>query len=325
MNQLVNASRILAYHGIADDSVGHISMRDPQSPNTTFLVTGGSRTAAQVTPADIAVVRINDSVVLSAALTGYPTPPRPAEIFIHSSIYQRLPNTTVSSIAYFQAEQLLPWALYPANTTNATTSEEAASDPIGFYAATAGAAFMGVNPAPIFDVFDAEPGTDSVAVDNTLKGYALAQTFESTNALSQTVNQSDGVRPLVLMRNDGATVVGTTVPETVFRFIQAAKNARVLYHASSLASANRSEPQFLPSVAIQSSDTYLRSWSLWMSQIEPSINADATRNPDLWKGNDDSGSGPTVTNGAAALQPKTLSVSILAIGIVLVPLTWFYV
>lgn len=313
VNQLVNASRILAYQGIADDSPGHISIRDPLSPNTTFLITGGSSTAAQITPADIAVVRINDSVVTSAALSGYAPPLRPAEIFIHSSIYQRFPNTTVSSIAYYRAEQLLPWSLFPTNVTNITSSAVTTADLTGFYAATSATAFMGALPAPVFNVFDAEPSTTSVAVDNTIKGYELAQKFGPSDAAVHTVNETDGFRPLVLMRNDGATVVGTTVPETVFRFVQAAKNARVQYHSSFLATANGSVPQLLPLAATKTGDNYLRSWLLWMSQIEPSINADSVRSPELWKGNRDSNSGVSNTNGGVTRRPFAVSVSLLAI------------
>lgn len=301
----------MAYQGIADDSVGHISVRDPLSPDTTFLITAGSGAAAQISPADIAVVRINDSVVTSAALSGYAPPTRPATIFIHSSIYQRFPNTTVSSIAYYQAEQLIPWSLFSTNTANTSASEVTAADLTGFYATTSGTAFMGAHPAPVFNVFEAEPSTTSGAVDNTIKGYELAQKFGPADASVQTVNLTDGFRPLVLMRNDGATVVGTTVPETVFRFVQAAKSARILQHTSSMTATNGSVPQYLPVAATKTEDEYLRSWLLWMSQIEPSINADSSRSPELWKGNGDSGSG-TNSNAGESQRACAKAISIWA-------------
>lgn len=171
---------------------------------------------------------------------------------------------------------------------------------------------MGPHPAPVFNVFDAEPGTATVAVDNTIKGFGLAEKFGPVNASVQTVNQTDGFRPLVLMRNDGATVVGITVPETVFRFVQAAKSARVQYHSSFLTSSNGSVPQFLPNGATKTTDEYLRSWLLWMSQIEPSINADSTRSPELWKG--DGTSSPANTNsGVPAFQPFGSLASLLPV------------
>lgn len=291
VNQLVNASRILAQQGIADDSAGHISIRDPLSPNTAFLITTDSRTAAQVTPADIAVVRINDSVVTSAALSGYPIPNRPAEVFIHSSIYQRFPNSTVNSIAFYQTEQLLPWAMFRANRANGTSAGATASDMTSLYSATSGSAFMGAHPAPIFDALVADPNTLSLAVDNVIKGFGLAQKFGPASATVDTINQTDGFRPLVLMRNHGATVVGTSVPETVFRFIQAAKSARVQFHAAALTLGNGSTPLFVPSTVTKTTDVYLRSWLLWMTQIETAIRDDSSRSPDLWKGDGDSGSG----------------------------------
>lgn len=320
MNQLVNASRILAYQGIADDSPGHISVRDPLSPDTAFLITGGTGTAAKITPADIAVARINDSVITSAALSGYDPPIRPAEVFIHSSIYQRFPNTTVNSIAFYRAEQLLPWSLFSSNTSSITTTQATTADLTGFFAATSGTAFMGVHPAPVFSVFDSEPNTTSVAVDNTIKGLALARKFGPSGATVETINDADGFRPLVLMRNDGATLVGTTVPEVVYRFIQADKSARVQYHLSFLSSANDSIPQFLPSGVTKTSDEYLRSWLLWMSQIEPFINADSARSPELWKGAGDStssGSGNGNSNSGAMRQPCASYAPMLTIGLTL--------
>ncbi|SNX88043.1 uncharacterized protein MEPE_06754 [Melanopsichium pennsylvanicum] len=313
VNQLVNASRILALQGIADDSLGHISVRDPLSPNTAFLITAGSSVPAHVTPADIAVVRINDSVVTSAALSAYPPPKPNPGIFIHSSIYQRFPNTTVSSIAYYAPEQLLPFALFPDNSPNVTSTSVTPEDLTGFYAVTSGAAFLGAYPAPVYSVFDAESGATSVTVDNAIKGYEMAQKFGPAGASSQTVNLKDGFRPLVLMRNDGATMVGATVPETVFRFVQAVKNARVLYHF--LSSTDAIVPQFLPAgVATEATDNpTVRSWLLWMSQIEASIKADSARSPELWEGDSVSNSSSVNKNHGAHQQPFAASASILAV------------
>lgn len=308
VNQLVNASRILAYQGIADDSPGHISIRDPLSPNTAFLITGGNRTPAQITPADIAVVRINDSVVTSAALDGYAPPARPAEIFIHSAIYQRFPNETVSSIAYYQAEQLLPWTLFPADTTNRSSAEATVSDLSSLHASTSEAAFLGSYSAPVFDAFSAESDTTSVAVDSVIKAFDLAAKFGPARATVDTVNQTNGFRPLVLMRNDGATVVGVSVPEVVFRFVQASKSARVQFHAASLTYGNGSAPLFVPSAATKTVDAYLRSWLLWMTQIERAVHDDSARSPELWQGNGNtnssagSGSGSKSKNSAATEQ-----------------------
>lgn len=310
VNQLVNASRILAYHGIADDLPGHISVRDPLSPDATFLITGGTGPAAHVSPADIAVARINDSVVTSPALEGFPLPLRPAEVFIHSSIYERFPNTTVSCIAFYRAEQLIPWSLFSTSQGNDTSPEATTGDLNRFFGTTSGTAFMGPYPAPVFSVFDAEPNTTSVAVDNAIKGYALAERFGPLNTSTETTSQSNGFRPLVLLRNDGATVVGTSVPETVFRFVQAAKSARVQYHSVSLATASGSMSQFLPATATKLSDEYLRSWLLWMSQIERSLNADSVRSPELWQGS--GGNTPATSDnqsGGAAGRPVFTFVS----------------
>ncbi|EST07000.1 Class II aldolase/adducin N-terminal [Kalmanozyma brasiliensis GHG001] len=320
VNQLVNASRILAQQTIADDSPGHISIRDPLAPNLAFLITAGTHPAAQITPADIAVARINDSIVTSAALSGYPAPARPAEIFLHSSIYQRFPNTTVASIAFYRPEQLLPYTMFPDKSSNASAADATVSDMTSLYAATSGAAFMGGYAAPVFDAFDAEPATITPSVDNVVKGFALAQKFGPANARAGSVNETDGFRPLVLMRNDGATVVGTSVPETVFRFVNAVKSARVQWQASAMAFGNGSRPLFLPNAAAKANDAYLRSWLLWMTQIEDSIRADEARSPELWETDDANSTtgdgGGSLASGAVATllaRPQTVPIATAAI------------
>ncbi len=86
------------------------------------------------------------------------------------------------------------------------------------YAATSGAAFLGgfphlcsthSTPSPARPL---QPSTTSSRVLPWLRSLGLVVRGE------RTVNLTDGFRPLVLMRNDGVTVVGTSVPETVFRF-----------------------------------------------------------------------------------------------------------
>ncbi|GAC71114.1 hypothetical protein PANT_1c00006 [Moesziomyces antarcticus T-34] len=301
VNQLVNASRILASQGVADDCAGHISIRDPLSPDT-FLITGGSRTSAKITPADVAVVRINDSQVISAALDDHEPPIRPAEIFIHSSIYQRFPNTTVNSIAYYQAEQLLPWSLFASDSAGVNTSQVTANDLTGFFATTAGASFMGAHPAPVFSVFDDDPDATTIAVDDVAKGLSLATMFGPADAAVASVNETDGFRPLVLMRNDGATVVGTTVPEVTFRFVQAVKSARIQHHASLLSAQSGSVPRFVPAQATKTSDEYLRSWLLWISQVEDGMAADVARSPELWAGSGNAAATGAGSENAASMK-----------------------
>ncbi|GAK68018.1 uncharacterized protein PAN0_032c6248 [Moesziomyces antarcticus] len=313
VNQLVNASRILASQGVADDCAGHISIRDPLSSDT-FLITGGSRTPAQVTPADVTVARINDSQVISAALEDHEPPIRPAEIFIHSSIYQRFPNSTVNSIAYYQAEQLLPWSLFSSDSAGINTSLVTTDDLTGFFATTSGASFLGPHPAPVFSIFDDDPDAATIAVDDVAKGFSLATRFGPADATVASVNETDGFRPLVLMRNDGATVVGTTVPEVTFRFVQAVKSARIQHHASMLSAQNGSVPRFVPAQAIKSSDEYLRSWLLWISQVENAMAADVARSPELWAGSGNAaGTGAGSENAASMKGPLSKGLALIVI------------
>lgn len=125
----------------------------------------------------------------------------------------------------------------------------------------------------------------SVAIDNTIKGHALARAVGPANANISTVTQDPGYRPLVLMRNDGAIVSATSVPEVVFRFVAAVKNARVyssMIATIGTASTNGATPYFLPGTATRTTDNYLRSWLYWMTQIESSMLADQARHPELW-------------------------------------------
>ncbi|MGH7088830.1 MAG: class II aldolase/adducin family protein, partial [Stellaceae bacterium] len=104
---------------------------------------------------------------------------------------------------------------------------------------------------PIFEIRDAAGMTDML-IRNSELGRALARSL--------------GNKPMVLMRGHGATLVGVSVAQVVYRAIYAALNAALQMEAARLG-----EPIFLDREearkAEETNDRALdRAWALWKQQ-----------------------------------------------------------
>jgi len=99
---LIAANHILHYHQVVD-AYGHISVRNPQDPNTFFL--SKSLAPALVSGRDdLEEYRVSDaSAVNPDAPKGY------AERFIHSEIYKKFKG--VNSVVHAHSEVVLPFSI----------------------------------------------------------------------------------------------------------------------------------------------------------------------------------------------------------------------
>jgi 3-hydroxy-2-methylpyridine-4,5-dicarboxylate 4-decarboxylase len=86
IEQLVMANRIIANEGVVD-ALGHISLRNPENPNT-FFITRGALAPIEVTKDDIIEVDLEGKVVTKPAQRTV------GEIFIHSEILKARPEMT---------------------------------------------------------------------------------------------------------------------------------------------------------------------------------------------------------------------------------------
>jgi HCOMODA/2-hydroxy-3-carboxy-muconic semialdehyde decarboxylase len=116
--------------------------------------------------------------------------------------------------------------------------------------------FLGCG-VPIYEIRDAGGMTDMLVRTAPL-GRALAETL--------------GDKAVVLMRGHGATMVGRSIQETVFRAVYSMDNAVVQMQAHALAAGG--EVEFL---SLEESEKSMggrnvpRSWSLWKHQMTAGI------------------------------------------------------
>ncbi len=154
-----------------------------------------------------------------------------SERFIHGEIYKRRPD--VVSVVHTHAPALIPFGV-----TKATLQ------PIYHMSG-----FLGVG-VPVFEIRDAGGITDMLIRTPQL-GKALATSLDA--------------RPVVLMRGHGATVVGGSIQQSVFRAVYATMNAKLQAEALRLGGGEVS--YLLPdeaAKAAQANDNSLhRPWELW--------------------------------------------------------------
>lgn len=156
-----------------------------------------------------------------------------SERFIHGEIYRARPE--VVAVVHCHAPQLIPFA-----------STRTVLKPIYHMSG-----FLGSGIAR-FEIRDAGGMTDMLV---------------RTPALGKALAQSLGDKQIVLMRGHGATIVGASIKQVVYRSIYAAANAGLQMEATRLG-----EPMFLDveeaAKAAQSNDVSLdRPWALWKRQV----------------------------------------------------------
>jgi HCOMODA/2-hydroxy-3-carboxy-muconic semialdehyde decarboxylase len=182
-----------------------------------------------VTAADIAIFDLD-----SNPLT-HKDKPQYSERFIHGEIYKVRPD--VIAVVHCHARPLIPFA----NVRSARLRPM-------FHMC----GFLGCG-VPTFEIRDAGGMTDMLVRTAPL-GKALAASL--------------GDKFIVLMRGHGATMVGESIPEAVFRAVYATENAMLQMQAHQL--AGNGEIEFLSEEESELSGkgrNVPRAWALWKHQI----------------------------------------------------------
>ncbi len=154
------------------------------------------------------------------------------ERFIHGEIYRARPE--VMAVVHCHAPQLIPFG--------ATRS---ALRPIYHMSG-----FLGAG-APIFEIRDTGAMTDMLIRTPAL-GKALAATLAD--------------KPMVLMRGHGATMVGFSIPQVVYRSIYAALNAALQMEAMRLGTPVFLEPEEAQLAEATNNRALDRAWALWQRE-----------------------------------------------------------
>jgi HCOMODA/2-hydroxy-3-carboxy-muconic semialdehyde decarboxylase len=205
------------------DAFGHVSLRDPRHAHHFWM----SRRVAPglVGPEDVLPFD-GDSNPLVAD-----PPPVYAERFIHGEIYRRSP--AVMSVVHSHAPPIIPFGAVP-------------SVPLRPVFHMAG--FLITN-VPVFEIRDHAGTASDMLVRDRKLGAALADTL--------------GDMPVVLMRGHGATIVGCSVRQAVFRAVYTISNATLQSEALRLGPPNYLTPEEARNAGAGNDKHIDRAWALW--------------------------------------------------------------
>jgi HCOMODA/2-hydroxy-3-carboxy-muconic semialdehyde decarboxylase len=182
-----------------------------------------------VTPKDIAIFDLDSNPLTLADKPQY------SERFIHGEIYKVRPD--VMSVVHCHARPLIPFG----------TAKGASLRPMSHMCG-----FLGCG-VPVFEIREAGGMTDM-----------LIRTLPLGTALAEKL----GDKTVVLMRGHGATMVGESIPEAVFRAFYSMDNATVQMQAQLLAKDGEVEYLTEEEAAKSSRGRNVpRAWSLWKHEM----------------------------------------------------------
>lgn len=210
------------------DGFGHVSARHPQRPDRFLLAR------------NLAPWLVRPSDILEFDLGGDPVAPDGPKVylerFIHGEIYRARPD--VNAVVHSHSPAVIPFGVVPSARLRAINHM---------------CGFLGEG-VPVFEIREAAGDASDLLVRDRRLGAALARTL--------------GRAPAVLMRGHGATVVGTTVRQAVFRAVYTEIGARLQAEAQRLG-----PPIFLTAAEAEATartnDTQIdRAWEAWRAQVK---------------------------------------------------------
>ena len=161
--------------------------------------------------------------------------PQYSERYIHGEIYKLRPE--IISVVHCHAHPLIPFG----------SAKGARLRPMSHMCG-----FLGCG-VPIFEIRETGGNTDMLI---------------RTNALGKALAEKIGDKNVVLMRGHGATMVGVSIAEAVFRAVYATENATIQMQAHQL--ADDGEVEFLTVEESEKSSrgrNVPRAWRLWQYQF----------------------------------------------------------
>ncbi|KAL8950588.1 MAG: hypothetical protein Q9222_003397 [Ikaeria aurantiellina] len=251
LSLLITANHILDYYSVLT-GYGHVSVRNPLN-NATFFMTGSPGPALVASASDLDEYYIADASPVNASLLQLQSPY--SERFIHQGILKRFPSQ--NSVVHSHARSVIPYGI---SGVPLQPAYHMAGGIIG-------------QDVPVFDIADfyRRKDTKNLLINNTYFGDALASYFitPAHNASSDPpITEPD--QSLVLQRGHGLAVLGTSIPETVYRAIYTTWNAEVqttalnIHHASGLDRDIRylNEQEIAGTLPMDNSD-YSKDWPVW--------------------------------------------------------------
>jgi ribulose-5-phosphate 4-epimerase/fuculose-1-phosphate aldolase len=210
------------------DAFGHVSVRHDKRPDRFLLAR--SMAPAMVTAADIIEFELDGTPVDAGGRAVY------LERFIHGEIYRARPD--VGAVVHSHSHAVIPFGAMRSHKLRAI-----------FHMG----GFIGTD-TPIFEIRECVGDGSDLLVSNNALGVALANSL--------------GPRSVVLMRGHGATVVGPTLPEAVYRGVYVDINARLQLQAIGLGPVNYLTEAEGQATAATNATQVSRAWNMWKMQVE---------------------------------------------------------
>lgn len=176
--------------------------------------------------------------VMTLDLSGEPvrTDMRPnLERYIHSAIYAARPD--VISVVHNHSQGVIPFGLVP-------------TAPLRPVCHLGG--FIG-DAAPVFEIREAGGAKTDMLVRTPALGVALAEKLANAN--------------VILMRGHGATIVGLTLRQAVFRSVYTEVNARLQAEALKLGTPVYMNADEAEAASTTNDGQIDRSWDLWLREL----------------------------------------------------------
>jgi ribulose-5-phosphate 4-epimerase/fuculose-1-phosphate aldolase len=210
------------------DAFGHVSVRHDKRPDRFLLAR--NMAPALVTPADIIEFDLDGNPIDAGDRKVY------LERFIHGEIYRARPD--VNAVVHSHSHAVIPFGAIRSHKLRAI-----------FHMG----GFIGTD-TPVFEIRECVGDGSNLLISNNELGAALATSL--------------GPRSAILMRGHGATVVGPTLPEAVYRGVYLDVNARLQLQTIGLGAVNYLTEAEGKATAAANATQVGRAWEMWKTQAE---------------------------------------------------------
>jgi ribulose-5-phosphate 4-epimerase/fuculose-1-phosphate aldolase len=213
------------------DAFGHVSVRHDKRPDRFLLAR--NMAPGLVTEADIIEFDMDGEPLTANGRSVY------LERFIHSELYRLRPD--VVAVVHSHSPSVVPFGIVRG---------------VPFRAVCHMSGFIG-EAAPIFEIRDVVGDESDLLIRDRRLGEALARTI--------------GAGSIALMRGHGATVVGATLQQAVYRAVYTETNARLQSEAMRLGPVTYLSPGEARSTDTMITTQIKRAWDLWRMRAEGTL------------------------------------------------------
>jgi HCOMODA/2-hydroxy-3-carboxy-muconic semialdehyde decarboxylase len=210
------------------DAFGHVSVRHDKHPDRFLLAR--NMAPGLVTEADIIEYDLDSNPLNAGGRSVY------LERFIHGELYRARPDVT--AVVHSHSASVIPFGIVKSVPLRAV-----------FHMG----AFIG-EAAPVFEIRDVAGDETDLLISDRRLGAALAKTL--------------GSGTVALMRGHGATVVGASLMEVVFRAVYTEGNARLQAEALRIGPVTYLSAGESRTATVNVGGQALRAWNLWRMQAE---------------------------------------------------------